>query len=51
MDLTTIILIGLFVWMMSMHLRPGGHGGCGSHGSQGSKTSGKPQSGGQHSGH
>ena len=49
MDLTTIILIGLFIWMMSMHLRPGGHGGCG--GSHGSHTSGKPQSGGQHSGH
>ena len=49
MDLTTIILIGLFIWMMSMHMRPGGHGGCG--GSHGSHTSGKPQSGGQHSGH
>ena len=49
MDLTTIILIGLFIWMMSMHLRPGGHGGCG--GSHGSHTTGKPQSGGQHSGH
>lgn len=45
MDLTTIILIGLFIGMVVMHLRPGGHGGHGSHGA------GQPRSRGPHGGH
>jgi hypothetical protein len=29
MSLTTLIFLGLVGWMLFMHLRPGGHGGCG----------------------
>lgn len=47
MDLTTLIFIGLFIWMISMHLRPGGHGGHGMHGSHGTDK----RSAGQHRGH
>ena len=32
MSLTTILILALFVWMLYMHMRPGGHGGCGTHG-------------------
>jgi hypothetical protein len=29
MSLTTLLFIGFIAWMLFMHLRPGGHGGCG----------------------
>jgi hypothetical protein len=33
MSLTTLIFLGLIGWMLFMHMRPGGHGGCcGGHG-------------------
>jgi len=43
-NLGTLAFIGLIVFMMWMHLRPGGHGGCGhaghgsnnAHGAEGS---------------
>jgi hypothetical protein len=28
MSLTTLIFLGLIGWMLYMHMRPGGHGGC-----------------------
>jgi hypothetical protein len=33
MSITTLIFIALLVWMVWMHARPGGHGGCGRRGS------------------
>jgi hypothetical protein len=39
MSFTTLIFLGLIGWMLFMHLRPGGHGGCGgSHGGQDQTT-------------
>jgi hypothetical protein len=35
MSLTTLIFIALVAFMPFHHLRPGGHGGCGSHGGHG----------------
>jgi hypothetical protein len=34
MSPTTLLLIAFIAWMLFMHLRPGGHGGCcgGGHG-------------------
>lgn len=29
MSLTSLIFLGLIAWMLFMHMRPGGHGGCG----------------------
>lgn len=33
MSFTSLIFIALIVWMVWMHTRPGGHGGCCGHGS------------------
>lgn len=44
MSLTTLIFLGLAGWMLFMHLRPGGHGGCGSAHGAGDHT---PRKGGE----
>jgi hypothetical protein len=46
MSLTTLIFLGLIGWMLFMHTRRGGHGGCcGGHGGEDHTTQGGGEDG------